>query len=165
MNSTPRLGLPLLAVGQAQKELAHNEAIQSLDALVGTAVEELPRNDPPAAPTIGAAYITGPEPVAEWEGKPLHIAAFTSGGWRLIAPREGMTAYVRSTGTWAVYGLGAWEVGQLTGSALVLEGKQVVGARAAAIPSASGGTTIDVQARAAVDQILGALRQHGLIES
>jgi hypothetical protein len=45
----------------------------------------------------------------------------------------------------------------------VIGGQQVVGSRVAAIPSASGGTIIDSQARAVIDQILNALRQHGLI--
>jgi hypothetical protein len=47
----------------------------------------------------------------------------------------------------------------------VLGGQQVVGGRLAAIPSATGGATIDAQARSTIDQILSALRQHGLIES
>jgi hypothetical protein len=51
------------------------------------------------------------------------------------------------------------------GAALVIEDQQVVGPRGAAIPSATGGTVIDDEARAAIDAILSALRQHGLIES
>lgn len=52
----------------------------------------------------------------------------------------------------------------LTGSALLLDGLQVVGTRAAAIASPAGGSTVDSEARSAIDQLLGALRQHGLIE-
>jgi hypothetical protein len=78
---------------------------------------------------------------------------------------EGMTLYVKSTGNWATFRLGAWEIGSLRGSNVVLNGQQVVGSRATAIASAVGGTTIDVQARAALDQILAALRQHGLIDT
>jgi hypothetical protein len=37
--------------------------------------------------------------------------------------------------------------------------------RADAIPSPSGGTTIDGEARAAIDQILATMRQHGLIDT
>jgi hypothetical protein len=75
-----------------------------------------------------------------------------------------MTVYVRSSSVWATYRAGAWELGQVRGSSLVLAGQQVVGSRAAAIASASGGTTVDSEARAVVDQILAAMRQHGLIE-
>lgn len=78
---------------------------------------------------------------------------------------EGMTVYVRASGTSAAYRSGAWELGTVRGSSLVLGGQQVVGVRAAAIGSPSGGSTVDTQARSTIDQILGALRQHGLIET
>ena len=52
----------------------------------------------------------------------------------------------------------------LRGSALFLDGIQVVGARRPAIASPNGGTTTDSEARAAIDQLLNALRAHGLIE-
>jgi hypothetical protein len=56
-------------------------------------------------------------------------------------------------------------VGQVRGAALIIGDEQVVGSRAGAIPSPTGGTTIDGEARASVDAILIALRQHGLIET
>ena len=43
-------------------------------------------------------------------------------------------------------------------------GEQVVGSRAAAIDSPTGGATVDSEARLAINAILGALREHGLIE-
>jgi len=52
----------------------------------------------------------------------------------------------------------------LRGSALILEGQQVVGARSSAIPSPTGGSMVDSEARTAIDDVLAALRQHGLIE-
>ncbi len=42
MSATPRLSLPFIVPGQAQKELFHNEALQLLDVLVAGAVEGLP---------------------------------------------------------------------------------------------------------------------------
>lgn len=164
MSSTPRLGLPFLSAGQAQKEVVHNEALQTLDALVTGAVEEPPRPAPPATPDLGSCYIVSEDATGAWAGLAQSLAAFTSAGWRFIAPREGMILYVRSTGTSACYRSGAWEVGQVRGSALVLGGQQVVGARAAAITGPVGGATVDSEARAAIDQILATLRQHGLIE-
>lgn len=59
---------------------------------------------------------------------------------------------------------GAWETGILRGSALYVDGQQVVGSRSAAIESPSDGTVVDSEARAAIDDILNTLRQHGLIE-
>jgi len=93
----------------------------------------------------------------------MTLAAFTVGGWRFVTPIEGTTAFVRSTAVWATYRSGAWELGILRGSNVTIGGQQVVGARAAAISGASGGSVVDVEARAVVGQILTALRQHGLI--
>ena len=76
---------------------------------------------------------------------------------------DGLFAYVRSTSTWAVYRGSAWELGVLRGSALNIGGQQVVGVRGAAIMAPAGGTTIDVEGRTAIGQILSALRLHGLI--
>ena len=78
---------------------------------------------------------------------------------------EGMTLYERGSGTWAVYRNGDWEFGKLRGAALLIDGVQVVGSRAAAIASPTGGTTVDTEARATLGAILGALRGHGLIDT
>jgi uncharacterized protein DUF2793 len=165
MSSTPRLGLPFLSAGQAQKEIFHNEALQTLDVLVAAAVEEPPRATPPPSPAIGSCYIVATAATDEWAGQSQAVAAFTSAGWRFVAPQEGTACYVRSTACWAVYRANAWEVGQVRGSSLVLAGQQVVGGRLAAIPGASGGAVVDSEARAAIDQILTAMRQHGLIDA
>ena len=165
MSGTPRLDLPFLSAGQAQKEFFHNEALQTLDIVVASAVEEPPRAVPPSAPAIGAAYIVGAAPTDAWAGKAQQLAAFTSGGWRFIAPVDGMAAYVKSIGIMASYRAGAWEIGVLRGSSLAIGGVQVVGTRSGAIASPSGGTTVDSQARSTIDRILAAMRQHGLIET
>lgn len=165
MSVTPRLSLPFLSVGQAQKEAFHNEALQALDFMVSCAVEEPPRNDPPASPAMGACYLLSDAPTDLWSGKANCIAAFTNGGWRFVAPDEGMVAYVRSAGAWAAYRSGGWEIGQIRGAHLVLEGQQVVGPREPAIEAPSGGTIIDTQSRLAIEEILAAMRHHGLIET
>jgi len=163
MTSTPRLALPFLSQGQAQKETTHNEALQILDFLVAGAVAEPPRNDPPASPAIGDCYIVGPAPTGEWAGWADAIAGFSAGGWRRIAAVEGMRLYVHATEQWASYCATGWEFGIVRGSQLAIDGQQVVGAQADPIASPAGGTTVDSEARAAIDQILAALRGHGLI--
>lgn len=147
MSVTPRFGLPLLSAGQAQKEFLHNEAVQALEVLVAPTVEGPPLATPPILPARGSCYIVAASPTGAWAGKAQCLAAFTSGGWRYVMPFDGVTAYVRSTETRAIYRDGAWA---LSGSP---------------IASPSGGATVDTQARSAIDQILGALRQHGLIAS
>jgi hypothetical protein len=143
----------------------HFYATQALDSLVDGTVEEPAAPAPPASPALGACYIVGESPTDAWAGMPQCVAAWTSGGWRFVQPFEGMSFYVRSAGSWAVYRGATWEIGMLRGDALIIGGQQVVGPRAAAIASASGGAAIDAEARAVLDQILNAMRQHGLIET
>ena len=140
-------------------------ALQILDTLVVPAVEEGSRASPPASPAIGACYIVAASPTGAWVGKQQNLAAYSSGGWRFIAPIEGMTAYVRSSSVWAVYRTGAWELGILRGSNVTIGGQQVIGARSSAIAEPAGGSVVDTEARSAVGQILSALRLHGLIET
>lgn len=165
MNSTDRLSLPLLIAGQAQKELFHNEALQTLDTLVAAAVEDAPANDPPQSPSSGDCYLIGDAPSGEWSQFPGHVAAFGSGGWRYIAPRDGMAVFVKASGLIAAYRAGAWEIGIARASRLMVNGMQVVGSQAGAIADPAGGTIIDAEARAAVSEMLAALRQHGLIST
>ena len=141
----------------------HNEALQILDVLVAAAVEGLPLATPPASPAIGSCYIVAASPTGAWVGHAQQLAAYTSGGWRFIAPCEGMTALVDSNGSNAVYRAGSWEIGMLRGAELALDGLKVVGPQGSAIADATGGSTVDVEARTAIGGILDAMRDHGLI--
>lgn len=78
---------------------------------------------------------------------------------------DGLSALVRSNGSTADYRSGAWEVGKLRGSEVNVDGVKVVGPRQAAILAPAGGSSVDVEARAAIGAILAALRSHGLILS
>ena len=164
MDATDRFALPFILPGQAQKELFHNEALQMLDALVAAAVEEPPRSSPPASPLAGDCYIVGAQPTGDWANHAGHLAAYSSAGWRYLAPIEGLRAYVRSTGTVATYRGGSWEIGLVRASSVLVSGQQVVGERRSGISNPSGGSVIDSEARAAIGAMLAALRAHGLID-
>lgn len=163
MSSTPRLQLTLLSTGQAQKEVTVNEGFQTIDIVAAGAVEGDPQNDPPASPTIGSCYILGSAPTGDWTGKAQSVAAYTSGGWRLLSPIDGMSFTLKPTGYSAYYRAGAWEIGTIRGSKLMIEGLQVVGNQEASIADPTGGPIVDVEGRTAVTQILAAMRAHGLI--
>jgi hypothetical protein len=60
---------------------------------------------------------------------------------------------------------GLWRRGELRGLSLRVNGRQVVGAQAAAIAAPSGGATVDAEARATLSAVLAALRGHGLIDT
>lgn len=99
-----------------------------------------------------------------WAGRENSLAMWTSAGWRFVAPAAGMRVWDQATGTERRWTQSGWSQGTLFGSALFLGGEQVVGERQPAVPSASGGTIIDAEARTAIDGIIVALRTHGLID-
>ncbi|MFK3891151.1 DUF2793 domain-containing protein [Sphingomonas sp. NPDC079357] len=160
-----RLGLPLLAAGQAQKELWHNEALTLLDLAVQATVEEINRNAPPAAPQPGQCWIVGGTPTGAWSGQAGAIAGWTVGGWRFVAPRAGLRVRHLPSGQTAVCDGSGWRIGEVRASSVLVDGVQVVGARAAAITVPTAGATIDAELRGCVDAILIMLRKHGLIAS
>jgi hypothetical protein len=149
METTPRLGLWTVSPGQAQKETSINEGLHLLDAIVAGAVEEPARADPPATPVIGTTYIIADHAMGEWAGHDRALAAFTPGGWRYVAATDGLAVLEKSTGSMLRYRAGVWE--------------QILGAPQPSIPDVTGGSTMDVESRATISAILGALRAHGLI--
>lgn len=163
--ATARLAMPLLAAGQAGKELTHNEALARLDMLVQPAVEAIGTNNPPAAPLAGQCWVVGTTPTGAWDGHGSALAGWTDGGWRFVMPREGFSAWCISTAKPIAYHNGLWQEGDVVAERLIVDGLRVVGARAAAIADPAGGTGADAPARTAITAILGALRQHGLIAS
>ena len=144
--STPRFAFPLLAVAQAQKEVTHNEALTLLDALVHAVVEAGPLAGPPPSPAEGQCWIAGAAPTGAWAGKAHAVVLWTSGGWRFVAPREGMqvmrlTDHVRlryAGGTWVAPG---------------------------AIDAPAGGSTIDSEARSTISTLILHLAAQGLLIS
>lgn len=165
MDATARFALPLLHPGQAQKELFHNEALTLADALIQPCVEAFGVNAPPPDPEPGQCWIVGDSPSGAWAGAAGALAAWTAGGWRFAAPREGMTAWIAADALAARYVAGAWQAGRVTATRIEIDGEQVVGAREAGIDEPYGGSVIDAEARAAIEAILAALRAHGLIDS
>ena len=158
-----RFALPLLVPGQAQKEMFHNEALTLVDAALHAAVEGRLAT-PPLSPSIGQCWIIDAAPSGAWAGHSGHLAIWTAGGWRFVAPPESMTVWDKAAGFSRRWTGTAWSDGAVTAAQIVIGGHQVVGTRQPAPPSPSGGTTIDAEARAAVAAITVALRTHGLID-
>lgn len=162
-DTTDRLALPLLAAGQAQKEMYHNEALVRLDLLTQAKAEAFNAEEPPAAPDRGMCWIIGATPTGAWLGHAGEIAGWTEGGWRFVAPREGMCLWLGENAGFALFRGSSWRIGEAHGR-LFVEGQQIIGPRAAAIQEPVGGTVVDAEARAAVSAVLVAMRAHGLIE-
>jgi hypothetical protein len=160
---TGRLELPLIAAGQAQKEMTHNEALALLDIAVQPVVEAAATDLPPAEPAPGQCWIIGNAPSGEWAGHAGDIAGWTHSGWRFLAPRVGWTAWVIASGTVARFDGVAWSEGVVTAARIEIGGTQIVAVQQDAIEVPTGGATIDVEARAAITSVISALTAHGLV--
>ncbi|OYY70026.1 DUF2793 domain-containing protein [Sphingomonas sp. 28-63-12] len=160
---TPRLALPLLQPGQAQKELYHNEALVLIDLAIQASVNRVGENTPPEAPTAGASWIVGSAPTGAWVGAASHLASWTAGGWRFVAPFDGMTAWSLEHTAQARFAAGIWTIGEARCASVMIDGVQVVGPRRPAIAPPAGGAVIDSEARLSIEAMLAALIAHGLI--
>lgn len=142
-SQTPRMGLPLLYPGQAQKEVFVNEALVRIDALLHPRIEAI-ASTVPAAPTDGQCWIVGENPVGDWTGKADQLACRAGGNWVYAVPKEGMAVTVGSSGQIIRYTAGEW-------------------ASPAGIQPPEGGTVIDSQARTAISALIAILVSAGII--
>jgi len=139
--TTPRYGLPLLFAGQSQKEFYVNEAHALADALLHAACEG-EAAAPPAAPTEGETWLVAAGATGDWSGEAGRLAAFQSGTWLFVSPRDGMRLFDRATGQVLLFNNG-WH-------------------RPGAPAGPSGGATVDTEARAAISGLIAALIGAGI---
>lgn len=132
--------------------------------LLNPVVEGQPQAAPPSNPAIGSCYLVGAEATGAWLGHDGSVACFSEGGWRFAASVEGMSVRNRQTGEYFVRHLDAWETGVANVREVRVNGQTVVRDRQSPIPEPAGGATIDGECRAAVSQVIAAMRTHGLIE-
>jgi hypothetical protein len=161
-DTTARFEFPLLAAGQAQKELTHNEALTLIDALTCPVVEAVLAT-PPSSPVPGEGWIVGASPTGAWAGHGGSLAFWTDGGWRFVTPREGVTVWLRIAGTHARRTATAWEQGIVRAEEVRIGGTKVLGPQLTAVSDPSGGAVVDSESRAAIAAILDRLRTHGII--
>lgn len=139
-----RLQLPLLAAGQAQNEITHNEAVTLIDALLFPVAEAAAQNAPPIAPVPGQCWLIGPSPTGAWAGMAHAMAVWTSAGWRFAPLPTGAKVAVGSSRTWWSKTAAGWQI-------------------AASVGEPAGGATIDAECRASFSQLVQALRATGII--
>lgn len=132
---TPAHGLPYLFPGQSQKEAFVNEALTRLDALIDPVVlGELA--EPPASPATGDCYIVATPATGAWATHEDALAVWAETQWLYADPREGTQVHDAASGALAVFrGAEGW-------------------ARAAVPEAPSGGATQDIEARAALADIV-----------
>ena len=138
---TPRFGLALLFSGQAQKELTVNEAHARADAVLHPAIEG-EETGPPADPDEGECWLVGAGATGAWTGEDGQLACRQLDNWLFVAPCDGMCVLDKSRGQRIVY-FGGWQI-----------------AEPPAAPT--GGPTTDAEARAAIVDLIDALRTAGI---
>jgi hypothetical protein len=141
-STTPRLGLPMLFTGQAQKEAYVNEAHSLIDAVTQCTIEGS-ASAPPAAPVNGTNWLVATGATGDWAGQDGKIACYQSGNWLFITPFDGLRMFNRSTHQFIHYS-GTWTV-------------------PASVIAPSGGTTIDTQARTTLANLISALQTAGIL--
>lgn len=160
-DATDRYALPLVQTGQAQKDVTYNDAIGAIDSLLHLAVEGVAASRP-AAPAAGQCWIIATAATGPWTGHDGHIAAFTSAGWAEITPRDGCLAWNKEAGVFAVFQNGSWNTDRWPVRALTIGGRTVLGGPVAGVAAASGGSVVDLEARAVLATLLTGLRTLGL---
>jgi hypothetical protein len=162
MNETRRFALPLLAAGQAQKEVTHNEALLAIDRLLHLAIESRSLAAPPATPAAGTAYLVAPGASGDWAGRSGQIATYDGFGWTFLAPRAGMAAYIIDEAGFVALAPATvpahWPV-----NGLRIAGRNVLAAPAEAIAAPSGGAVVDGECRNGFNALLVALRRQGIV--
>lgn len=141
---TPRLALPLLAAGQAQKEITHNEALALVDLAMAPLVEAVGLDAAPPSPVAGEQWIVGAAPVGAWIGQAGSVAGWTGGGWRFVQLPVGAVVTERAT-------MRRWT---RNSTAWVPPGS---------VSAVGGGANIDVECRAQLAAVISALVAQGLM--
>ncbi len=165
MSQTDRFALPLIDTGQAQKDVTHNAAIAAIDALLHPAVGSRTLTTPPASPAPGDAWIVPVGATGVWSAQTGDIAVAEADGWRFLAPRSGMLAWIGDEGLWARFddGGGAWLADSWPVAALQVGARRLFALPAVTVATPTGGTTVDSQARTALSALVAALRDQGVI--
>ena len=139
--ASPRHALPFLFAGQAQKEFTFNETVARIDILLHPAVAgELTL--PPSDMEPGDCYLVATGGEGSFREKDGSLALWDGQQWTFCQAREGMILRDNATGTLLVHD-GAWQ-------------------RLTAPVAPSGGSIIDVEARAAIEELVGKLTAFGI---
>jgi len=136
-----RHGLPFLVAAQAQKEVTHNEAIALIDLLLNAHADAV-LAEPPSSPQFGRCWIVADGGLGSWQGQAGAVAGWTAGGWRFVqvpvgtSMRVGAVRMIRAEQGWTA-------------------------PPTVAVPS--GGGIVDVEARAAISQLIELFRAQGVV--
>ena len=159
MGSTARLGLPLIASGQAQKDVTHNEALLALDRLVALVVQSRGVNAPPMNAQPGQSWIV--PAVGSWNQPAGTLMHWDGLGWVAAAPMIGQMAWIADEGGAVVFD-GGWRTGWPV-ARLLVGGRTLFAAPAVTVAAPSGGAVVDSESRVALANLIVALQAQGVL--
>ena len=142
---TARFEIPLLAAGQAHKELFHNEALTRIDFLMHPIVQAIETDPTTIVPVPGQSWLVGPGATDQWLDHDDHVAGWSGNAWLFFAPIALMRVYIESTDDFAIY-RGSWQL-------------------AAEVGGPVAGSVVDVEARNSIESIIVALEAQGILKS
>jgi hypothetical protein len=122
--TTPKLLLPELVVGQAGKELTHNQALAILDQLTQPIVVDKDLAAPPGSPANGAMYIVAAAATGLWVGQSGKLAVWltTVAAWTFITPANGWSVWVNDESVRYALISGSWVVASAGANSAALDG-------------------------------------------
>ncbi|MCU0890412.1 MAG: DUF2793 domain-containing protein [Sandarakinorhabdus sp.] len=161
MPETPRLGLPLIAAGQSQKDVTHNEAVLALDSMVALAVASRSQIVPPTQPESGETHIVPQGGAAAWSHPAGTLVQWQNPGWLPQTPRDGLSALVLDEGIMLIH-RGDWQSAWPV-AGLEIGGRSLLAAPPVTIAPPMGGATVDAEARSALTALLAALASQGIL--
>jgi len=121
-----------------------NESLSLTDAMLHTAIESR-LSAPPSLPADGACWLVGTGATGEWAGRDNSLACRQAGSWLFVAPLDGMKVLDRSTGQTLIC-LGGWNNPSPPSEPI-------------------GGSVVDSEARAAILELVAALRAATILPS
>jgi Protein of unknown function (DUF2793) len=141
-----RFQMPFLAVGQAQKEITHNEALLLIDFMLHPVVEAELLVPPSALSEVdaGKCWLTAANASGSWLGKPGIIACWTGASWRYVNGKNGMKIWRNDLQTNVIFQNQQWKLSNM-------------------IAAPTGGAFVDSEARTVIASILDCLRKTGSI--
>lgn len=141
--TTTKLQMPELVVGQAGKELTHNQALAVLDQLAQAVVVDKDLTAPPGSPANGSMYIVAAGATGAWAGQSGKLAYWltTVAAWTFITPADGWSVWVTDEAVRYERKDGAWveQTGGVSGMAnpMTTAGDLIVGG-SAGVPNRLG---------------------------
>lgn len=122
--TTPKLQMPELAVGQAGKELTHNQALAVLDQLAQAVVVDKDLTAPPGSPANGSMYIVAAGATGAWAGQAGKLAYWltTVAAWTFITPADGWSVWVTDEAKRYALISGSWSVDSAGPNSAALDG-------------------------------------------